>query len=221
MNEAKKTLAKITDKQVDNAWLRGAIQAVPYVGSTLDTWTFQFSEEKKRKRLEELLTELAKAVDKLEIDVKHIENNIEEYGYLFERVATLTTQDYREEMRTAYRTLFAKFMSKEFSGEDNKEIYLQTLSSMTPMHIVALRVFSESVNDNGKLKVQPEEKKAFIEKLVESGIEETIADTLINDLVTRGLILHSQSSVIGGDVHNYAIAEMGITMLLLISAEEN
>lgn len=216
MDDIKKVLTKITDKHVDNAWLRGAIQAIPQIGSTLDTWAFQFSEKKKRERLEELLAELAKTVDKLEIDVKHVEANVEEYGYLFERVAALSTQDYREEMRTAYRILFAKFMSKQFSGEDNKEIYLQTLSSMTPMHIAALRVFSESVNDNGKLKVQPEEKKIFITKLVESGVDQIIADTLINDLVTRGLILHSQSSVIGGDVHDYAIAEMGRKMLQLI-----
>jgi hypothetical protein len=221
MNEAKKTLMKLTDKHIENAWLRGAIQVIPYIGSTLDTWTFQFSDKKKRERLEELLAKLAKAVDKSEIDLKHIEDNIEEYGYLFERVAVLTSQDYRKDMRTAYRTLFMKFMSKRFSGEDNKEVYLQTLSSMTPMHIVALRVFLESVNKNGKLKIQPEEKKAFITKLVESGVEEIIADTLINDLVTRGLVLHSQSSVIGGDVHDYAIAEMGRKMLLLIDTEEN
>ena len=218
MNEAKKVLTKITDRHVDNAWLRGLIQGVPSVGSTLDTWAFQFSEEKKRERIEELLTELAKAVSTLEIDVRHVQNNIEEYGYLFERVASLVAQDYREEMRAAYRTLFAKFMSKEFSAEDNKEVYLQTLSTMTPMHIVALHVFSESINDSGKLKVQPEEKKVFITKLVEGGIEEALADTLINDLVTRGLILHSQSSVIGGDVHNYAITEMGRRMLKLIDA---
>lgn len=218
MEDPKKLLTRITDKHVDNAWLRGLIQGIPNVGSTLDTWAFQFSEEKKRERIEQLLTELAKAVDTLEIDVKHIQNNIEEYGYLFEKVASLVSQDYREDMRTAYRILFAKFMSKEFSAEDNKDLYVQTLSTMTPMHIVALRVFSESVNDNGKLKVQPEEKKTFITKLIESGIEEAVADTLINDLVTRGLVLHSQSSVIGGDVHNYAITEMGKRILKLIDA---
>lgn len=211
-----KFVSRQTDK-VDNAWLRGSLQAIPYVGSTLDTWIFQFSEKEKQRRIESELKALKKQVEKLEIDSSYINKHQEEYGFLFERGLTLIAQDYRSDMRDNYRTMLGKFLSKKFSNLDNKELYLQYLSEMTPIHLLTLKIFVDSMNEDGKLKVQPTEAKTFVTKLmVEHGIEEPLAETLVNDLVTRGMITHNQASVIGGDVHYYGVTPVGVRMLELV-----
>jgi hypothetical protein len=119
-------------------------------------------------------------------------------------------------MREAYVQMLAHFYSKGFSKLDNKELYLQYLSSLSPAHLVILRHFADSLQD-GELKIQPDDNP--MEKIVEligHDVDRILALSLVNDLVTRGMLAHNQQSVIGGDTHVYSVTELGKTMLKLL-----
>jgi hypothetical protein len=205
-------------EKIDNAWLRGGLQAVPYVGGTIDTWLFQFAEKAKQKRVQDALEELRQRVGALEIDVSKVDGRIEEFGYIAERTIILIAQDYRSEMRSAYAKMLANFMSSGFSELDNKELYLQYLSGMSPAHLLALAEFKRLLGDKGEVKVQPDQSvQQVISGLVSGGVEQVLAESLLNDLVTRGMVAHMQSSVIGGDTHRYTITDLGERMLELVA----
>lgn len=216
-NAAEKAIAKAYEK-ANNAWFRGALQAVPMVGGTLDTWFFQLADATKEQRVTDALNDLRARIERLEVDSQHIQDNVEEFAYITERGIFNIAQDYREAMRAAYVKMLAHFYSKEFSDLNNKELYLQYLDSLAPIHLVMLKHLHDNLGPGGILKSQPgEAPEDKIFELVGRGIDRTLVLSLVNDLVTRGMLTHVQHTAVDGDVHTYSFTGLGETMLRLVT----
>lgn len=112
-------LSKTYSQSSDNYWLRGLIEMVPYVGGTLDTWFFQFAEKEKQKRVEQSLDKLTNRLNTLEdqIDVKYIEENVEEYAFLFEKFLRYVSQEYRKELRDKFSILMSNLTTRTYSQQ--------------------------------------------------------------------------------------------------------
>jgi DNA-binding Lrp family transcriptional regulator len=208
------------DQTSDNYWLRGAIQIIPAIGGTLDTWFFQFAEKEKQRRVDQSLSKLSRRINQLEeyIDVKHIEANIEEYAYLFEKFLRYVSQEYREELRTKFANVMSNLTTRTYSQQKNKDVYLSKLSEITPDHLVTLQLaydysFVDGKQDHEKTK---DVKRHIVSKLKENGLDEALIFALLNDLQSKGLMNEVYHPTFGGGLYTNHVTALGVRMLDLV-----
>jgi len=203
----------------NNYWIRGLIQIIPKIGSLLDTWTFQFAEKQEKRRIRAGLSKLNKRVRAVErkLDVAYIEKHIDEFGWFFRRVFTLVRIDYRRKMREAYINLLVNFFTRKFSREENKEIYLDILAQLSPIHLLFLRVFSEYSGQEGVGSEKSKKAMSYVkDKLVSQGLNVGLVNFIARDLISKALINEVYHATYGGGEYSYAITKLGRKLLMLI-----
>lgn len=224
----KKLINKLTkmtqDKYLqesDNYWLRGFIQGIPVLGGTLDTWFFQFAEKEKQKRIESSLkkfTEKLKILEK-KIDFNYIEENIEEYAFLFEKFMRYVSLEYRKKMRKAFVNLMSNLSIKTYSDRQNKDVYLSKLSELTPEHLAMLQMVYDFTN----IKTKPDFEKAkkvkgyIVQEFIKKNLEEALIHAIFTDLQSKGLINRVFHNTFGGGLYSYHVTKLGETMLKLVN----
>ena len=207
-------------KTSDNYWLRGLIQAIPSIGSTLDMWFFQFAEKEKQKRINRAITTLNKKLNELnkKLDVKYIEENIEEYAFLFEKFLRYVANDHRQRMREVFAKMMASFVLVKYSSKQNKDIYLTKLSELTPDHLIILNkgiwfMKQKSMPDVEKTKKIREFLKNEFE---EKGMDQALFQGIFTDLISKGLVKESYHSTYGGGFYSYHITDLARILIELI-----
>jgi hypothetical protein len=209
----------------DNFWIRGIIQGIPAIGSTLDTWFFQFAEKEKQKRIEMSLEEYSRRLNELEgkIDLSYIEKNIEEYAFLFEKFLRYVSLEYRERMRKAFAILMANFSTVTYSKQQNKDVYLSKLSELSPDHLAMLKLAYEYTH----IQTKPDFEKAktvgeyIILEFKKKGLDEAIIRGLFTDLQSKGLINEVFHNTFGGGMYSYHVTALGETVLNLIKDDDS
>ncbi|NMB83389.1 MAG: hypothetical protein GYA14_16385 [Ignavibacteria bacterium] len=219
----KKLSVTIQDKynqSSENYWLRGLIQGVPAVGGTLDTWFFQFAEKEKQKRVESALKAFTKRISNIEdqIDVEYIEQHIEEYAFLFEKFLKYVSQEYRVNLRRKFVNLMSNLSTKEYSKQQNKDVFLSKLSELTPEHLVVLQLaynytFTDGKQDYEKTKTV---KEYIVKELREKGLEEAIIYAILTDLQSKGLINETYHPTFGGGLYTYHVTALAVAILKLV-----
>jgi len=149
-SELVETLSEIASKEregyANNIWLRAAIQEMPF-GSIFDTAIFGGVDERRRKRVEDEIVRLGERLTKLEkfIDIEYIQNNTEEYASLFEKYFSIIAFEYRKISRKRITISFANLLTKTYSIEENKEILLNKVALLKPIHFdLLINLFAPS-----------------------------------------------------------------------------
>lgn len=226
-------LAKISVDQYlrvsDQRYLRAFIQSLNIpgfqfggvevsLGQLLDGFIFAQAEKIKRKRLEESLKKLKDKLKKLEIDHRHIEQNIEQYSLMFLCCLLSSANEYRDRLREAYINMLANFFSTKYSKTQNKELYLNILFSLTPDHLLVLRVaFDYLGNTPQSIHKQAKTLKEHLKKtFTKKKLEEEIILALIKDLESKGLLNEAYSPTYGGGEYRLYLTGAGRKILELI-----
>jgi len=188
------------------------------LGQLLDGFIFAQAEKIKRKRLEESLKGLEEKLKKIEIDYRYIEKNIEQYSLMFLRCLFFSMNEYRDRFRKVYINMLANFFSTKYSKTQNKEFYLNILFSLTPDHLLMLRVAFDYLGDTPQtIHKQAKTLKDYLTKtFTKKKLEEEIILALIKDLESKGLLNESYSPTYGGGEYRLYLTRTGWKILELI-----
>jgi|SRR5579872_725065 len=139
--EAKKegSLTVMSAVYADQTWLRGLIQAVPYIGGTLDTWMGAPSSAAQKRHVEKFMAETFEHFEKLDenvIDREFIES--EEFFILFQQMLLRAAKTHDEEK--------IKLLSKAFSraaiatvDSISRDSMIEIIDCLSPAHVLVLR----------------------------------------------------------------------------------
>lgn len=211
-------------QSADNYWLRGLIQ-ITSIGGALNTWFFQFAEKEKQKRIELAMNDLSTRLGRLEgkINVKYIEENIEEYAYLFEKFLRYVSLEYREKMKKAFVNLMANLFTVTYSKQQNKDMYLSKLSELSPDHLTMLKLTYDYIH----IQTKPDFEKAktvkeyIILEFKKKGLDEAIIHGLFTDLQSKGLINEVFHPTYGGGNYSCHTTALAKAMLDLIKIDDS
>lgn len=124
----------------DSAVVHAMLQAIPYIGSSLDVLLFDEVIKWKEARINELLNGLQEQISKIDeskIDKEFLQS--EEGIALFERVIRAVALEYNVQKREMLRTALVSAWQKNFQSTLSREFLINTLVSLNEDQIRILK----------------------------------------------------------------------------------
>lgn len=195
-NKIENSLKKYSDSSI----LRAGVNAIPYVGGSLDILLSLGIQKKTEERFQNLLNELRdqlKRIDEGKLNLTYLES--EEFYDLFVQTLNLAIRTRLEEKIKVYASILTSFLVSEFQNDVKAEDVLSIVEGLTENDIRLIKLISEYLNLDDADKVN--DNKVFssgsFSKISKDFTEEFILIGLLR-LLKNGLIIknHSQSASI-------------------------
>ena len=137
-------LQRLSEKYGDLTTIRVLLQAIPYVGGSLDTLLTDSGEKFRRDRTEKLLEYLADKISTLEgkVSIADIENNEQLYDLMMQAI-----QQSAKTRSEDKRRRFASILRNQFESNevwDEPEAALRLVSDLNDLHVQILRAAVEA-----------------------------------------------------------------------------
>jgi hypothetical protein len=132
----------LSEQYSDKTWLRGLVQAIPYIGGTLDTWVGGPASAAQKKHIEEFIQYTSEAF--AEIDEKLLNKEFlksEEFFALFRDLLQRASLTHDQEK---IRLLSQAFASSALSSADSisRDSAIDIISHLSAAHVVVLRTLA-------------------------------------------------------------------------------
>ena len=129
---------KENEKQDYDIVINGAMQLIPYVGSSLATLYFGRKQEKRFKKLEQTIKELAQELQGIKLPSIKLHNQ-EELLSLVEQLNDKIENEYIEQKRLLYKNFYKKILiSPNINNYDERKMFLDILEKLTPLQLELL-----------------------------------------------------------------------------------
>jgi len=212
----------------DTPIIRAAIQAIPHIGSPLDTLVFSRAQKIKEARLMALIAELKTNLSTISeemIDKRYLES--EEFLSLAERIFKEVINEADEKKRLYFKNAL-KSSSLVLFSEYDKDTIIKALQQISCAHVQILRSCSEVKNAKtfniptleGMLSVRRQILMMILEYLVSVGLMYKEAEVSSASAETDNSIVGERRNVnVDVDLDNvYGVTELGKRLIQFIEA---
>lgn len=188
-------------------------------GQAIERFLFTQADLIAQKRLAESLTVLRSELTRVKQSQEYLDRDIEQLSKLVLRFISAVGYQEKEELRIAYARQLAHFFDVTYMTEDNKLFYQQLLMRLTIDHLYILRFAQEYLTDDkGKIHENSQTlRQAIKDKFIARGLDEAIVFGFIKDLDSMGLLNSTQVTLVGGDMHQLYLSDLGRKVLSQIT----
>ncbi|MFT7899062.1 hypothetical protein VBY74_03670 [Tenacibaculum ascidiaceicola] len=140
----KTKIGNLLKKYSDNTLLRAGVNAIPYVGGTLDVLLTSGIQKKSHERFLIFLNELEsqiKSIDENKLDYKYLKS--EEFYDLFLQSSNLAVRTRLKEKIKVYARILTSSLISEFKNNLNAEDILNIIEGLTENDIKLIKLISE------------------------------------------------------------------------------
>lgn len=181
----------LTAKETAMLGVQSAIQAIPYVGSSIATLYFGYKQEIRFKRLEAFYENIAKEIEDLKEEIKQIDEQDKDYFLsLFEELNEKIEQEISEKKIIFLKNFFKNTLIYPVSSKNHDErfYFLNLIKGMTILEFEILFFINRINVDRAK----HTKTLNFFEK--KSGIDKSVTIGAITRLISYGFITQNFSS---------------------------
>ena len=150
INKSQKTFdLGLTSKENTMLGIQAAIQAIPYVGSSIATLYFGYKQEIRFKRLEAFYLDLAKDIEKIKDIIKPILNHDKNaLVAIIEEVNEKVENEYLKEKIQYFKNYFKSTLKNPVkkTNYDKRRYFLNVLASMTLLECEILNLLYNTSN---------------------------------------------------------------------------
>lgn len=183
-------IVNLVNKYSNNKILRAGVNAIPYIGGSLDILLTSDIQRKSQERFLNFLNELESQIKK--IDEKKIDNEFlksEEFYDLFIQSSNLAVRTRLHEKTKAYAKILTSSLTSKFDTNINAEDILNIVEGLTENDIKLIRLITEY----SKLK---DAEKMSSEIVFGAGSFYKISKDYKSDLILVGLLRLIKSSLV-------------------------
>jgi hypothetical protein len=211
-----KALEKNTTRDYVSVVLKSGLANLPFVGSAIVELMDFYIPDSKGKRLLEFVADLRIDIDKVKDTIDKDVVKTDEFAYLFEQTFRAVYENYQKEKIDAFRALLVNAMIKTDVEAEQQELFLNTLKSLSLIHLRFLKMFynpKRHVEEN-KISISPNIVSSGTIKMLKElfpQYDESQIYTVINDLYNAGLINLPSNSLGAGGAWGLQMVENRLT----------
>ncbi|MEJ1221740.1 hypothetical protein [Sediminicola sp. 1XM1-17] len=141
---SKDKVENLLNKYSDSTLFRAGVNAIPYVGGTLDILLSSGIQKKSQERFQSLLSELEyqlKCIEGDKLNYTYLES--EEFYDLFVQISNLAVRTRLQEKIKIYANILTSSLILEFQNNTKAEDVLNIIEGLTENDIILIKLISE------------------------------------------------------------------------------